>query len=91
MILWKSKSKGSVEGGSIIDRRWALELLLLGAYKGLGLKHQVNFTNRGWADAGQYYVANFTKKFHLGYEDLGWYDGQHECFSLGFLHFVWSR
>lgn len=45
--------------------------------------------DRTWRYASGYYCLNLTKHFRLG-RGHNYYDGPHDSFSLGFLHYCWS-
>lgn len=42
-----------------------------------------------WSLASMYYNVSFTNHFRLG-RSHAYYDGPHDVFSLGFIHFNWS-
>lgn len=54
----------------------------------IGLFHQFR-TQTGWNEGGGYYAVCCTSHWELGRKHL-YYDGPHDSFSLGFLHFTWQ-
>ncbi len=64
--------------------RWTLQVEL-GIVQ---ISHQYKHEDK-WYDGGGYYAACLTKHFALG-RDHAYYDGPHDLFSIGWLHFSWQ-
>lgn len=70
----------------VVGARWVLEFGLFS----VSLCYQVKFKEiNEWSYGSSYYSIWANLHWDLGRKH-GYYDGPHDSFSLGFLHFAWS-
>ena len=55
----------------------------------IGFMHQYRSVESGWRCGAGYYAFNMTAYWHWG-RSHNYYDGPHDGFSLGYLHYTWS-
>lgn len=71
---------------AVTGYRWALELSGLS----IGFYHQYQAAIGGaWRHGGRYYNTSITS-YHAWGRSHSYYNGPHDCLSLGFLHLNWS-
>lgn len=96
MILWKSKINRNVREcakDSISGFRTVFEVGFFSNWRdgwGIGFVSQYQEKDTGeWHLASHYHEMTITPHWRWGREHI-YYDGPHDSFSLGFIHFVWS-
>jgi len=66
--------------------RWVFEVKPL--FAGLSFQYRSDKLDK-WLYKGRYYTANITNRWRWGRSHV-YYDGPHDMFSIGYLHFLWQ-
>lgn len=71
----------------ILKTRWVLDV----GWFYVSLHYEVMFDTLVWRASGGYYGVGFTLRYWSWGREHAYYDGPHDSFSLGPLHFSWSN
>jgi len=89
LIIFKFKENRNIPIQAIkyvLGYRWIFEI----NYFCIGFAHQCQSTSDGkWNLAGSYYYIDINRFWRFG-RTHAYYDGPHDGFSIGFIHFNWS-
>lgn len=67
--------------------RWVFNISFLC----IEIKREVHWKSENkWSSGGRYYALSLSKHFISFGRSHAYYDGPHDAFSLGFLHYAWS-
>lgn len=85
MILFKFKQNNK-QTDYITGSRWVLDI----GWKYIQIAYQYCDKSGEWQfPAAAYYSINLTSHWAFGRHHM-YYDGPHDSFSIGFIHFCWS-
>lgn len=85
--ITRSYERSHVKHG-ILQDRWVFNFNFKRGFS-IGFMNQYRNNNHGWRHGGNYYTFNITSYWSFG-RSHNYYDGPHDAFSLGFIHFCWS-
>ena len=85
MILYKSKITKNISNEMLL--RYVIRTYWFGIE--LTQEYCNNGTNDKWQMCNPHWAISLTKHWYLGRDHI-YFDGPHDFFSLGFLHFAWS-